>query len=61
VHGIDAERHQRRRQDRQHQQQGRGNLEETAEHQQQPVDDQQKLPGREMMADDEIDELVGDA
>jgi len=59
MHRVDAERHQRRRQNRQHQQQGRGDLEETTEHQQQPVDDQQELPGREMVADDEVDELVG--
>src|SRR4051812_43840679 len=47
-HGVDAERLQGRRQDRQHQEQRRRHLKEAAEHEQQQVDQQQELPGCEI-------------
>jgi len=44
---------------RQHQQQARRHFQEAAEHEKQGVDRQQKLPGRELMAEQKFDKAAG--
>jgi len=61
VHRIDAQGYQRRGEHRQHQQQGRRDLEKTAEHQQQHVDREQELPGAKAMRRNKAHEGGGDA
>jgi hypothetical protein len=59
VDGIDAHRAERGREDRQNEKQRRSYFEKAAEHEKQGIDRQQKLPGREVMAEQEFDKTRG--